>query len=209
MNKQKIFEFEFNNIESEVNFYVNKTNLDAYNAIFYNKNNNIFLIGPAKSGKSFLGKIWLNKNKAIKYDKNFDYIIANNKNILVDDINSNINQENLFHIINHCKLLNLKILIVSNYNINELNFSLKDLDSRLKIFSQYKINKPDDDMLLNILTKLFIENQFIIKSHEIFDFILKRANRSYADMYNIVKKLDSLSIEKKRQLTIPLIKEIL
>ena len=99
MNKQKIFEFEFNNIESEVNFYVNTTNLDAYNAIFYNKNNNIFLIGPAKSGKSFLGKIWLNKNKAIKYDKNFDYIIANNKNILVDDINSNINQENLFLII--------------------------------------------------------------------------------------------------------------
>ncbi len=67
----------------------------------------------------------------------------------------------------------------------------------------------DDDMLLNILTKLFTEKQFIINSHEIFNFILKRANRSYEEMFNIVQKLDTLSLEKKRQLTIPLIKEII
>ena len=64
-------------------------------------------------------------------------------------------------------------------------------------------------MLLNILTKLFIEKQFIINSFEIFDYILNRANRSYDNMIKIVKELDTLSLEKKRQLTIPLIKEIL
>ena len=64
-------------------------------------------------------------------------------------------------------------------------------------------------MLLNILTKLFIEKQFIINSDEIFSYILNRANRSYEDMFEIVNKLDTLSLEKKRQLTIPLIKEIL
>ena len=64
-------------------------------------------------------------------------------------------------------------------------------------------------MLLNILTKLLIDKQFVINSHEIFDFIIKRANRSYEEMFILVNKLDQLSIEKKRQLTIPLIKEIL
>ena len=44
---------------------------------------------------------------------------------------------------------------------------------------------------------------------EIFDYILNRANRSYDNMIKIVKELDTLSLEKKRQLTIPLIKEIL
>jgi len=34
-------------------------------------------------------------------------------------------------------------------------------------------------------------------------------DRSYEGIFNIVQKLDSLSLEKKRQLTIPLIKEIL
>jgi len=38
---------------------------------------------------------------------------------------------------------------------------------------------------------------------------LKHANRSYENIHNIVNKLDNLSIEKKRQLTIPLVKEIL
>ena len=59
------------------------------------------------------------------------------------------------------------------------------------------------------MTKLFYEKQIIVKNKEIFDFILNRVNRTYNDIYNLVKKLDSLSLEKKRQLTIPLIKEIL
>ena len=80
---------------------------------------------------------------------------------------------------------------------------------QLKIFSFCIINNPDDDMLLNILTKLFVEKQFIINSNDIFKFIIRRSNRSYEDIINMVEKLDTLSMEKKRQLTIPLIKEIL
>ena len=59
------------------------------------------------------------------------------------------------------------------------------------------------------LTKLFYEKQIIIKNKEIFDYIFLRVNRTYYDIYIIVEKLDKLSLEKKRQLTIPLIKEIL
>ena len=99
--------------------------------------------------------------------------------------------------------------ITSNFHINDIDLKLNDLKSRLKTFINVKINNPDDDMLLNILTKLFIDKQFIINSDEIFGYILKRANRSYEEMFYIVHKLDNLSLEKKRQLTIPLIKEIL
>ena len=64
-------------------------------------------------------------------------------------------------------------------------------------------------MLLVILTKLLVDKQFIINSNEIFEYILRRVDRSYQGVYEIVKKLDILSLEKKRQLTIPLIKEIM
>ena len=60
-----------------------------------------------------------------------------------------------------------------------------------------------------ILTKLLHEKQFIIKNPEIFEFLVKRIERSYQSIYNIVKRLDKFSLQKKRQLTIPLIKEIL
>tara|TARA_B100000989_G_scaffold233294_1_gene180060 strand:- start:168 stop:797 length:630 start_codon:yes stop_codon:yes gene_type:complete len=209
MSKQKIFNFKFNKFDDYSNFYVNKTNFDAYNAIIKNNEHNIFLYGPNKSGKSSLGEIWCKKYNAIKYENNFEKIINISKNILIDNINYKLNQEEIFHIINHCSLNKLYILITSNLLVDEIKFNLSDLNSRLKIFTFLKINKPDDDMLLNILTKLFTQKQFVINSKEIFQFILKNTNRTYENIINIVNRLDTLSIEKKRQLTIPLIKEIL
>ena len=209
MKHQKIFNFKFKKKNDEFNFYINSTNYDAYHGILNKNNKNIFLSGPKKSGKTLLSNIWLTKNKAIKYKNNFDFIIDNYTNLLIEDIDYNSNQEKLFHILNHCHLNNLNIMITSSLKINEINFNLNDLTSRLKSLNYFKINQPDDDMLLNILTKLFTEKQFVINSLEIFQYILKRANRSYLEMFTIVEKLDTLSLEKKRQLTIPLIKEIL
>ncbi len=209
MSKQKYFNFKFSNFYNYNDFYVNETNTNAVEGILDNNFDNKFLIGPNKSGKTFLGNIWLKKNKAINFNNNFNDIINNKKAVFIDDIEKKNNEEEIFHIINHCKLYKIKILVTSNLNINEINFSLKDLISRLKSFSLYKIKNPDDDMLLKILTKLFVDKQFVINSNDIFPYILKRANRSYEEMIFIVEKLDSLSLEKKRQLTIPLIKEIL
>ena len=210
MIKQKIFKYNFKKGNNDNDFYTNNTNIDAFHELLNNVNNKlIFLTGPKKSGKSLLSQIWLNKNHAIKYNRNFEYIIKSKQNVLIDNIENNLNEEEVFHIINHCNAYNLKILINSNYNIDELDISLPDLISRLKIFSFCIINKPDDDMLLNILTKLFVEKQFIINSNDIFKFIIRRSNRSYEEIISMVDKLDTLSMEKKRQLTIPLIKEIL
>ena len=94
-------------------------------------------------------------------------------------------------------------------NINQYNFKLTDLKSRLKTFYNVSILNPDDEMVKIILTKLLYEKQFIIKNPEIFEFLIKRIERSYQSIYNIVKTLDKLSLQKKRQLTIPLIKQIL
>ena len=60
-----------------------------------------------------------------------------------------------------------------------------------------------------LMVKLFSDKQIVIKNIEIFDFIFKRIPRTYLDIYIFVEKLDRLSLEKKRQLTIPLIKEII
>ena len=206
MNKQKSFNYYFKSEISELNYFVNKTNFYAFNGLINNETQFSFLYGPNKSGKSFLSHIWLNKNNGFKLKKNIK--ILNNKNILIDDFQS-FDEENLFHVVNHCILNNVKILVTSNTKINEINFKYNDLSSRLKTFSSFHINQPDDEMLLTILTKLLVEKQFIINTNDIFEFILRRVNRSYQGIHEIVNKLDILSLEKKRQLTIPLIKEIL
>jgi len=208
MNKQETFNYKFEINKNDIDFYVNETNKNSFDVIS-NDINNIFLVGPNKSGKTILGQLWKKNNNAIIFQNNFEYLLKNKRNILIDEFNINISEEKLFHLINHANNENCKILIISKYDLYEYNFKTKDLLSRLKTFTYSKINNPDDDMLINILTKLFTQKQFIIHSVEIFDYILRRTNRTYENIFFIVDKLDKLSLEKKRQLTIPLIKEIL
>ena len=193
---------------NEINFFVNKTNFHAFNRLINQESTFAFLYGPKKSGKSFLSNIWKNKYNAIKLSNNFEELIKKKDNILIDDLYF-FDQEIIFHLVNYCILNNLRILITSPYKINDINFKFNDLPSRLKTFSFLEINKPDDEMLLTILTKLLVDKQFIVNSNDIFEYILRRVDRSYKGIYDIVDKLDILSLEKKRQLTIPLIKEIL
>ena len=209
MIKQKSFNYKFNDKnDNELNFFVNKTNFYAFNALINNDTKLSFLYGPKKSGKSYLSKIWLKKNNAIEYNNNYEVLLNLHNNILIDNLIF-YDQEKIFHIVNNCILNNSKVLITSDNKINEINFEFKDLSSRLKTFSNLEINQPNDEMLLAILTKLLVEKQFIIKSNEIFEYIIRRVDRTYQGINDIVKKLDILSLEKKRQLTIPLIKEIL
>tara|TARA_B100000029_G_scaffold456316_1_gene484247 strand:- start:1053 stop:1685 length:633 start_codon:yes stop_codon:yes gene_type:complete len=210
MKTQQIFKYHFSQHKVHENFFVNHTNKNAYDiTISKNFEQNIFLYGPKKSGKTQLINSWLKYNDAIIYTDNFSEILNLKKNIAIDDVFDSISEENLFHIINHCSLYNLKIYLSSSCKLKNYNFKLKDLSSRIKSFYYLDIKIPDDEMCKMLMTKLFSDKQIIIKNKEIFDFIFNRVNRTYNDIYMFIEKIDSLSLEKKRQLTIPLIKEIL
>ena len=210
MSDQIYFNYQFTENNDKENFFVNITNQDAYNAIISKSlDQNIFLFGPEKSGKSHILNIWKNNNDAIFFSDNFRYIIETKRNVALDNIFENKSEEEIFHIINHCKIHNLKILVTSSIHLVKCDKVLPDLYSRLRSFYHTKINQPDDEMCKIILTKLFYEKQIIVKNKEIFDFIFNRVTRTYNNIYMLVEKIDKLSLEKKRQLTIPLIKEIL
>ena len=192
-------------------FFVGTSNKKAYNFLL-NQNfdhNKILLIGPKKSGKTHLGKIWQKNKKAITYENNFEIILNHKKNIFIDDFLNNINEEQIFHLINHCSINKLTILITSKKEIFEHNLFLKDLISRLKTFHLLRIDLPDDDLIINLMIKLLLDKQIIIKNEEIFNYILKRIERSYEEIFLLIENIDKLSLEKKRELTIPLIKKLL
>ncbi len=192
-------------------FFVSTSNKKAYSFILNKKidNKKILLIGPNKSGKTHLGKIWQKSNNAISYENNFEIILNYKKNIFIDDFLKNINEEQIFHLINHCSINKLTILLTSNKEVFEHDFLLKDLVSRLKTFNLLRINLPDDDLIINLIIKLLHDKQIIIKNEEIFHYILKRIERSYEEIFLLIEKIDKLSLEKKRELTIPLIKKLL
>jgi len=192
-------------------FFVSTSNKKAYNFILNKKidNQKILLIGPNKSGKTHLGKIWQKNNNAVSYENNFEIILNYKKNIFIDDFLKNINEEQIFHLINHCSINKLTILLTSKKEVFEHNFLLKDLVSRLKTFNLLRIDLPDDDLIINLIIKLLHDKQIIIKNEEIFHYILKRIERSYEEIFLLIENIDKLSLEKKRELTIPLIKKLL
>ena len=193
------------------NFFVGNSNTNAYKILINDNNlhNKFFLYGPQKSGKTHLSLIWQNKYNAIKYDKNLNEILNNKNHIFIDDIFFNLQEEDVFHIINHCELYNLKILITSNTRLNEYVFKLKDLSSRLKVFLNLNIDLPDDELLVNLMIKLFNDKQIIVKNTEIFNYIIKRVDRSYQKIFILINKIENLMQKKNKQLTIPLIKELI
>ena len=192
-------------------FFVSTSNQKAFNFILNKKidNKKILLIGPNKSGKTHLGKIWQKNNNAVSYENNFEIILNYKKNIFIDDFLKNINEEQIFHLINHCSINKLTILLTSKKEVFEHNFLLKDLVSRLKTFNLLRIDLPDDDLIINLIIKLLHDKQIIIKNEEIFHYILKRIERSYEEIFLLIENIDQLSLKKKRELTIPLIKKLL
>jgi len=209
--KQSYFNYNLKPGLAIDDFFVSNSNRKAYNFIL-NKNidnKKILLIGPNKSGKTHLGKIWQKNNEAISYENNFEIILDHKNNIFIDDFLDNINEEQIFHLINHCSINKLTILLTSNKEMFDHNFFLQDLLSRIKTFHALRIDLPDDDLIINLMIKLLHDKQIIIKSEEIFHYILKRIERSYEEIFLLIENIDKLSLEKKRELTIPLIKKLL
>ena len=206
------FNYDLNPKLNFENFYVSRSNKEAYEFVFQQNKliKNSIIYGPNKSGKSHLGRIWQDKYNAIYYDKKISKsLLKINKNVFIDNFFVNLDEENIFHLINHCSNNNLKILICANKYLYEYNFKIKDLLSRLQLFNFIKINQPDDEMIANLIMKLLFDKQIIINQNEVIPYILKRINRTYEDVYLFVEKIDNLSLEKKRELTIPLVKELI
>ena len=81
--------------------------------------------------------------------------------------------------------------------------------SRLKTFINLNIDLPDDELLMNLMIKLFYDKQIIVKKPEIFNYIIRRVDRSYEKVFILINKIDHLLLKKNKQLTIPLIKELI
>ena len=209
--KQFFFNYHLYPNFSIDNFFIGNANLEAFNFLIKDNsiNDKTILIGPHKSGKTHLSKIWQEKYNAIKYNQNLGHIIEKKQNILIDDLFYEMNEEEIFHIINHCHFHNLKILITSSELINNYHFKLHDLSSRLKTFVNIKINLPDDELLINLMIKLFHDKQIIIKNPELFNYIINRVGRSYEKVFNLIDKIDKFLLQKNKQLTIPIIKELI
>ena len=214
---QLVFKFPFKTIYYEQDFYVSSNNFSAYKLIeswpsWPGKWLNIF--GSNGSGKTHLSKILekkIKKIKLVKAEKVDDKILEelNNLNcLIIDNYENNIDEKLFYSILNQSKQLDNYIVVNSTLSLNELNYNLLDLQSRLNSFIFIGIQLPNDDLLQVIISKFFSDKQINLNP-KISEFIIKNVDRSYEKMFNFLKDIDELSLSTGKSININLIKKAL
>ena len=221
--KQLALPLSFRNVKNHSNFILNKVNevalslIDEFNDIknFKKKFNFpvLILYGPSGSGKTHLAHIYKEITDA-KFIKEFRNINLNEaklgKSFIFDDFDKvECLNENLFiHFFNEI-LLNLgSLLIITSKSPNEINFSLGDLESRIKSCISTKIELPDDDFLFSILVKELSDKKIFLND-KLCLYIIKRVKRNYKTISLFAETLDIMSLEQKTKITLKQIKEVL
>ena len=151
-------------------------------------------------------------NEALNYGVNILDSIENIDLICIDNlelIEKNLEwQIAIFNLINNTVLSNSKLFFTVSKDNGSLNFSMPDLDSRIKKMQSYELFEVQEN---NISAAL----QHIAKSRSInlgeaeTRYLLKYSTRSISYLIKILDKLDNTSMELKRKITIPLIKEFI
>ena len=212
--KQLLFKFKNSKNYNFDDFFVSDSNFFAYNLVLNWPNwgkNILNVYGEKFSGKTHLSDIFQKKFSANKIDaKNLDANFLEKfktyQNLILDNFNENINEENMYSLINLVDRDNKFILINSITQINQLSFRLKDLSSRLNNCIFAKINIPDDELIYAILIKNFSDKQVKINKKYI-EYIIKNIDRSYEKIYEFIHKIDQTSLKRKKPIDLKTIKE--
>ena len=213
---QLTFKFPFKTNYFEEDFYVSTNNFSAYKLIeswpkWPSRFVNIF--GPSGCGKTHLANIFKKKINSylVKASELNDLslsLIKSKDCLIIDDYKSNIQEKLFYSILNQSHQSNQYVIINSLQSIKVSIVELKDLKSRFDSFIDVGINLPTDDLIRVVLTKTFSDKQVKIDSR-LLEYILKNINRSYQDIFDLIDKVDSLSLSTGKSININLIKKVL
>ena len=213
---QKIIKFDYDKNFKNDDFYLSKSNKHVFD--FLNiwpkwERNFVNVTGEKLSGKTHLMKIFLQKNKGIKFEgKSLQYDdlkkIKVYENIIIENLSLDVDEKLLYSLFNLIEQDNKFIIVTSVKPIVNITFDLKDLKSRTKNFILLNIEKPDDELIFAIILKNLSDRQISLDD-KFIEFIVKRIERSYSKIYDFIYKIDQLSLKKKKSIDFKIIKEVL
>ena len=183
-------------------------------------NANIFVYGDKGFGKSHLlqGLII----EGLKLDQRSVYIDLNddvspdifeligNFHIIALDNVDQCNQDNetyIFDLINKLHSTNQMIVFSSKVKPEGLSV-FNDLKTRLSHASIYSLNRLDDGEIQHVIKRKLI-NKSLKVDQRVIDYLIKNQTRDLKKIVEIIDKLDTFSLEKKRSITVPLVRQML
>ena len=152
----------------------------------------LYLSGPAGSGKTHLGHVFAAQSGArfLEAEDSFTVDLAKlpASSFVVDNADQ-ASEEALFHLHNHATRTGHPLVLLSRIQPMAWQPKLADLRSRLRAMRLLTLGEPDDALLSAILKKLFAQ-RFISPSPDALDYIARRMERSVGAAQKIVTDLE-------------------
>jgi len=172
----------------------------------------VIIAGPVGSGKSHLAAIWRDKAQAALIEAKAGAgaeAAAEHGPVLIEDADRNgFDDRTLFHIINNIRQNGHTLLITSRLWPMSWPVELPDLRSRLKAATVVEIGEPDDELLSQVIVKLFADRQLFVDDR-LVAYIVARMERSLEAAQTLVDRLDRLALARGSRITRALAQEVL
>jgi len=144
------------------------------------------LLGPRKSGRSLLGRLF----------------VAKSGGRLIDNAETE-DEEALFHAWNAAQAERRPLLMIAAHPPAEWSIRLPDLRSRLLATPIAAIADPDPE-LIGLLIEKLLTGRGLNAPPEVVRYLVPRVERTYADIGRLVDAIDEIALEKRQGITVPL-----
>ena len=149
------------------------------------------LIGPRKSGRSLLARIFAGKSGGT----------------IIDDA-ERVPEAQIFHAWNRAQESRRPLVIVADALPPAWAVTLPDLKSRLVASTHAVIEGPDDDLMRALFAELF-HRRGLDARPDLIGWLATRIERSHIAVQRVVDALDQEVLERRKRLTIPLARSTL
>ena len=172
----------------------------------------VILAGAVGSGKSHLASIWRQRSGAIAIHPKAGSgaaVVAASGPVIFEDVDRlGFDDTELFHVINSVRENGTGLLMTSRLWPMSWPVALPDLRSRLKAATVVEIGEPDEELLSQVIVKLFADRQLYIDDKLVL-YIVNRMERSLNAAQLIVDRLDRLALGRGTRITRILAAEVL
>jgi chromosomal replication initiation ATPase DnaA len=170
------------------------------------------LLGPSASGKSHLGRIFVERSKATVVEPDTIAAIAGEPGrgpLLIEDADRlPYGEHHLFHLLNQALRGERTLLLTARDEVAEWPLATDDVRSRIRRAPVFRLAVSDDIELSQMIVKLFSDRQVKVDP-KVINYLVPRMERSAEEAAALVELLDRLALARGSAITRSLAAEAL
>jgi chromosomal replication initiation ATPase DnaA len=162
------------------------------------------LVGPEKSGKSHLARIWAARaGAAAPRPEELDRLAGAGgaTPLLIEDVDrTGYDEAALFHLLNQSMRDGRAVLLTAREPVGSWPYATEDLRSRARLATLLLVTPAGDIELAQMLVKLFGDRQIAIDPR-VVGYVAARMERSPAEAVALVELMDRLALARGSAVT--------